>query len=95
MERLGNNALLACDPATGEVRRFLTGPTGCEITGATWAPDGRTMFINIQHPGETKGARNDPANPRKFSTWPDFRPDGRPRSATLVIRRKDGGVVGA
>ena len=94
-ERLGNNALLACDPATGEVRRFLTGPTGCEITGATWTPDGRTLFINIQHPGETKGARNDPANPRKFSNWPDFRPDGRPRSATLVIRRKDGGVIGA
>jgi hypothetical protein len=90
----GNNALIACNVATGEMRRFLTGPVGCEITGATWTPDGRTMFIDIQHPGETAGTRNDPENPRRFSNWPDFRPDGRPRSATLAIRRKDGGVIG-
>ena len=95
MARLGNNAMLACHPHTGEVRRFLTGPVGCEITACTWTPDGRTMFINIQHPGETSGARNDPAAPRKFSNWPDFRADGRPRSATLVIRRLDGGVIGS
>ena len=61
------------------MRRFLTGPVNCEITGATLTPDGRTMFINIQHPGETASDRSDPANPRKFSNWPDYRPDGRPR----------------
>jgi secreted PhoX family phosphatase len=94
MARLGNNALLACDPSTGEVRRFLTGPTGCEITGATWTPDGRTLFINIQHPGETPSERSDPASPGKISRWPDFAIGGRPRSATLAIRRKDGGVIG-
>ncbi|MBQ0943498.1 PhoX family phosphatase [Ideonella sp. 4Y16] len=92
---LGNNAMLAADPASGEVRRFLVGPVGCEITGATGTPDGRTMFINIQHPGEAPGERNDPAQPRRFSNWPDQRPDGRPRSATLVIRRADGGPVGS
>jgi uncharacterized protein len=95
MARLGNNALLACNPATGEMRRFLTGPVGCEITGATWTPDARTLFIDIQHPGETAGARSDPAQPRRFSNWPDFKPDGRPRSATLAIRRLDGGVIGS
>jgi hypothetical protein len=42
--------LLACDPISGGVRRFLTGPVNCEITGATWTPDGRTMFINSEHP---------------------------------------------
>ena len=93
--RLGHNALLACNPVTGEVRRFLTGPTGCEITAATWTPDGRTLFINIQHPGETAGARNDPLQPRRHSNWPDFNPLGRPRSATVAIRRNDGGVIGA
>ena len=93
--RLGNNALMACNPVTGEVRRFLTGPTGCEITAATWTPDERTLFINIQHPGETAGARNDPLRPRRFSNWPDFSPEGRPRSATIAIRRNDGGVIGA
>ena len=92
--RLGNNQLLACDVASGEVRRFLVGPSGCELTGATWAPDGRTLFVNIQHPGETPSEKSDPAQPRKFSNWPDFNPGGRPRSATLAIRKDDGGVIG-
>ncbi|NRF70426.1 PhoX family phosphatase [Aquincola sp. S2] len=90
--RLGNNMLLAADPRSGEVRRFLTGPVGCEITGSTMTPDGRTLFINIQHPGETPSEISDPANPMRFSRWPDG--VGRPRSATVVIRKRDGGVIG-
>ena len=90
--RIGNNQMLACDRSSGEIRRFLTGPVNCEITGATLTPDGTTMFINIQHPGETPSDRSDPAEPGKFSKWPY---GGRPRSATVVIRRKDGGVIGA
>ena len=90
--RLGNNALLAADPKTGEVRRFLTGPVGCELTGGTATPDGRTMFVNIQHPGETPAENSDPAHPTRFSSWPGG--GARPRSATLAIRRKDGGLVG-
>jgi secreted PhoX family phosphatase len=92
--RLGNNMMLAADPKTGEIRRFLVGPPGCEITGATGTPDGRTMFINVQHPGETPSERSDPANPRRYSNWPDRRPDGRPRSSTVVIRKRDGGLIG-
>jgi len=94
LARLGNNAMLAADPKSGEIRRFLTGPAGCEITGATATPDGRTMFINIQHPGETPSERSDPDQPRRISNWPDFRANGRPRSATVVIRKIDGGVIG-
>jgi len=88
---LGNNQMLASDPATGEVRRFLTGPNGCEITGITETPDGKTMFINIQHPGEAANERGDPDKPNAVSSWPD---GGRPRSATIVIRKDDGGVIG-
>ena len=94
LEHLGNNAMLAADPRTGEIRRFLVGPIGSEITGATASPDGRTMFINIQHPGESPSERSDPRQPRRFSNWPDHRPDGRPRSATVVIRKNDGGLIG-
>ena len=90
--RIGNNQMLACDRSSGEIRRFLTGPVNCEITGATLTPDGTTMFINVQHPGETPSDRSDPAEPNKFSKWPS---GGRPRSATVVIRRRDGGVIGA
>jgi secreted PhoX family phosphatase len=92
---LGNNAMLAADPKSGEARRFLVGPPGCEVTGATGTPDGRTMFVNIQHPGETPSERSNPEEPRRFSNWPDHRPDGRPRSATVVIRKLDGGVIGS
>ena len=58
------------------------------------APDGRTMFINVQHPGEPASERSNPEAPRAVSNWPDFRPDGRPRSATVAIRRDDGGLIG-
>jgi secreted PhoX family phosphatase len=92
--RLGNNMMLAADPATGEVRRFLTGPRGCEITGVVTTPDGRTMFVNVQHPGETASERSDPAKPTAISAWPDGGAGGRPRSATIVIRKHDGGVIG-
>ena len=95
LARLGNNCMLAADPATAEVRRFLTGPAGCEITGATGTPDGRTMFVNIQHPGESPSERSDPEQPRRVSNWPDKLPTGRPRSATVVIRKNDGGPIGS
>jgi uncharacterized protein len=92
--RIGNNQMLACDLASGEVRRFLTGPVNCEITGATMTPDGRTLFINVQHPGESPSDRADPARPTRFSSWPDGAAASRPRSATVAIRRRDGGLVG-
>jgi len=94
MARLGNNQLLACDPATGEMRRFLVGPVGAEITGCSFTPDGTAMFVNVQHQGESPRSRSDPSLPHRHSNWPDFRPSGRPRSATVVIRRDDGGLIG-
>ena len=94
LQRMGNNQMLACDRATGEVRRFFTGPVNGEVTGVALTPDMRTMFINIQHPGETASDRSDPAQPAKYSNWPDYQPGGRPRSATVVIRKKDGGLIG-
>ena len=90
----GNNQMLAVDPALGVFRRFLTGPRGCEITGFHTTPDNRSAFVNIQHPGETPGEFSNPDNVRAYSNWPDFASGGRPRSATVVIRRKDGGVIG-
>ncbi len=75
------------------LRRFLVGPVQCEITGVTESPDGRALFVNIQHPGEdTRNA--DIGNP---SAWASHWPDGgmtRPRSATVVITRDDGGLIG-
>ena len=92
---MGNNQMLAADIQTGEIRRFLTGPSGCEITGITAAPDSRSLFVNIQHPGETTTERSDPKAPKAVSIWPDGAAGGRPRSATIVIRKNDGGVIGS
>jgi uncharacterized protein len=92
---IGNNQMLAFDASNGQFKRFFTGPTNSEVTGATWTPDGKTVFINIQHPGETPGDRSDPSAPNKISNWPDFSPGGRPRSATVVVRKLDGGVIGS
>jgi secreted PhoX family phosphatase len=89
---LGNNQMLCADPASGRIKRFLTGPNGCEITGCVVTPDRRTLFVNIQHPGETR----DDGDGGHNSAWPDGTAPGskRPRSATLAIRRRDGGIVG-
>ncbi|WP_347271285.1 PhoX family protein [Rhizorhabdus histidinilytica] len=79
--------------ATGAtLKRFLVGPKGCEITGIDSTPDGRTLFVNIQHPGEDGGLT------ALQSSWPATQggtsSTARPRSATIVITKNDGGVVG-
>jgi secreted PhoX family phosphatase len=75
------------------LRRFLVGPKECEITGIHSTPDGRSLFINVQHPGENATNPNAPT-----SNWPANQtaaaPGQRPRSATVVITKTDGGVVG-
>lgn len=93
-EGMGNNQMIATLPGTNEYRRFLTGPRGCEITGIAFTPDNRTLFINIQHPGEGGDDITDPSNPRAISNLPDSRSDGRPRSSTVVITKSNGGIIG-
>ncbi|MEL6206538.1 MAG: PhoX family phosphatase, partial [Pseudomonadota bacterium] len=75
---MGNNQMLAGDPVTGEIRRFLTGPNGSEVTGLTWSADRRTMFVGIQHPG---------------SPFPDGE-GSLPRSAIVAVKRDDNALVG-
>ncbi|MFN5996315.1 MAG: PhoX family protein [Paracoccaceae bacterium] len=93
LEPFGMNQMLCADPSTGEIRRFLTGPWGQEITGVISTPDGTTMFVNVQHPGGHTSAEDFAAG-NFGSGFPNY--DGTvPRSATLVITREDGGVIGA
>jgi hypothetical protein len=85
-------------PGADKLKRFLVGAKDCEITGLCETPDGKAMFINIQHPGEgTKMA--DIADPSKYtSQWPSNAGYGagkRPRSATIVITKNDGGRIGS
>lgn len=100
---IGTNLLCCADPITKEVRRFMTSPRNCEVTGITATPDGKTLFVGIQHPGEDAKADN----PKEFSNWPQGQfshnsagvplpntPKSRPRSSVLVITRLDGGIIG-
>ena len=99
---IGANCMACADPNSGEMRRFLTSPNRCEVTGVTMTPDGRTMFVGIQHPGEDSTA----ADPTQFSNWPQGQfgvesdgvttlPAGRPRSSVVVITKDDGGIIGS
>ena len=88
-------------PTAATLRRFLVGPVDCEITGCTETPDGKALFVNIQHPGETISKAN-VTNPALYlSHWPGNAgygaggADARPRSATVVITKNDGGVIGS
>ena len=80
---MGNNQMLCGDPATGEIRRFLTGPVSCEITGISFTPDQKTMFVGVQHPGEGRSASNFPGGG-----------DTVARSSVIAIMKNDGGVIG-
>lgn len=87
--RAVNGVMTYVAPTPGsDLRRFLVGPVDCEITGVDTTPDGKTMFVNIQHPGEGGSLTS------LISTWPAMDGVSRPRSATIVITRDDGGVIG-
>jgi hypothetical protein len=97
---IGGNVMMCADPYTGETRRFLTSPKNCEVTGVVGTPDGKTLFVGIQHPGED-WTGSFTAN----STWPDSGINGpttqshvgtvyKPRSGIVVITKDDGGVIG-
>ncbi len=87
-------------PTAAELKRFLVGPADCEITGITETPDGKAIFVNVQHPGEDTASAN-LGNP---SLWTSYWPDAvkgaaaatpqRPRSATIVVTKNDGAQVG-
>ncbi|MEG2268127.1 MAG: DUF839 domain-containing protein, partial [Acinetobacter sp.] len=89
----GTETLVGKKVTDETLRRFLVGPKDCEVTGIDFTPDFKAMFVNIQHPGEDSA---DYASPS--SNWPATQTNpsnktARPRSATVVITRKDGGVI--
>ena len=98
--REGQETIMGAKPTDANVRRFLVGPFDCEITGVVVTPDGKTLFFNVQHPGEDKG---DFTTNTFTSHWPGNQAPAsdalhhghkRPRSATVVVTRTDGGTIG-
>ena len=83
---IGNNGCYVVPtngPDRGCLQQLVSAPVGAEICGCEFTPDGRTLFLAIQHPGEG-GSVDTPV-----SNWPDG--NGLPaRSALVAISRSDG-----
>lgn len=71
-------------------RFFFACPKGAELCGPAFTPDGRTLFVAVQHPAEDS---DDLSN---LSTrWPDFGADSLPRPSVVAITKQDGGEIGS
>nr|WP_297456722.1 PhoX family phosphatase [uncultured Halomonas sp.] len=70
-----------------QLKRFLVGPNGSEVTGFASTPDNTSIFVNIQHP-DNWPYRDDASEATPSGTRV------RPRSSTVVIQKIDGGAVG-
>ncbi|MFU8814892.1 MAG: alkaline phosphatase PhoX [Pseudomonadales bacterium] len=88
-------------PTQATLKRFLVGPVDQEITGLAETPDGRVLFINVQHPGSGAPVATAPDPSEYTSHWPGNAGYGagganaRPRSATVMIVKDDGGTIGS
>ncbi|MEZ9234780.1 PhoX family phosphatase [Shewanella sp. 10N.286.52.A9] len=103
VEEYTNDQMLAIVPSTlvdeddnqqvvsadnqSELKRFFVGPNGCEVTGFAITSDYSTVFANIQHPSNWPYSSNAAEETPAGMTL-------RPRDATVVIRKNDGGEVG-
>jgi uncharacterized protein len=96
-----NNAIFfvpTSGPNQGIAFRFANGPVDCEMTGPYFSPDGKNLFVNVQHPGETTGETS--TGPGVFgqeATYTSWWPEGdkiaddnpsTPRPSTVVITRE-------
>ena len=91
---------LGARPQVSELKRFMVGPVDQELTGFAETPDGRVLFVNVQHPGFGTPIDSAVRPERYTSHWPGnmgYGPGGdlaRPRSATVMITRDDGERIG-
>ncbi len=74
-------------------KRLLVGVFSDEVTGWATTPDYRTAFTNLQHPGNGFPTDSD----GNITTSFPAKADGKtiPRDATVIITRKNGGIVGS
>jgi secreted PhoX family phosphatase len=63
----------------GKVIRVASAPKDAELTGPWFSPDGKTLFLSVQHPGEQTKDLNNPT-----SQWP-FDADNIPKPAVVAI----------
>lgn len=82
-------AMQAHGPKARLPRLFYSAPAQSECCSPAFTPDGRTMFLSVQHPSERAESQE-----TAVTHWPDFAPGVPPRPSVIVITRRDGGPVG-
>lgn len=78
----GNNGLFfvpMSGPFAGQAHRFASAPMEAEFTGPCFSPDGKTLFLSVQHPGASTENREHPT-----SHWPEGG-QALPRPAVIAI----------
>jgi secreted PhoX family phosphatase len=94
-ETLGTaDGIWVCDvegPAAYRPRCLFQCPIGAEMCGPEFTPDGRTLFVAVQHPAVAVSRPSTFENPA--TRWPDFDPALPPRPSVVAIRREDGGPI--
>jgi secreted PhoX family phosphatase len=81
----GNNSLFFIPlhgPWAGLATRVAVAPKDAEFTGPCFSPDGNSLFLSVQHPGETSKNMN-----ALTSHWPE-NGNATPRSAVVILDGK-------
>jgi hypothetical protein len=76
----GNNSLFYIPfegPKFGRAYRVANAPVGSELTGPSFSPDGSTLFLSVQHPGEGSKDLKKPT-----SKWPH---GGMPNPSVIAL----------
>lgn len=63
----------------GKFFQVASGPIESEFTGPSFSPDGKTLFLSVQHPGEESKSVESPT-----SHWPEGG-KAMPRPAVVAI----------
>jgi hypothetical protein len=71
-------------------RLFFACPTEAEVCGPCFTPDGKTLFVAVQHPAEGSETLA-----KATTRWPDFADNMPPRPAVVAITHKDGLEIGS
>ena len=65
----------------GQIFQVASAPVDAEFTGPTFSPDGETLFLCVQHPGDSTKKLGE-----FTSNWPSGNKSDMPKSAVVTIQ---------